>query len=64
VKQTKEGEARPTQVAIVENGTTTELKLETEDDELDWLLGRLPTGYRKLEPEEELPASVLPHNVK
>ena len=41
-KKTAEGEARPTTVAILEYGKTVYHDLETETDELDFLLGRFP----------------------
>jgi hypothetical protein len=48
VKKTAEGEARPTQVVILENGEPKTLELETETDELDFVLGRFPTSFRKV----------------
>lgn len=39
VKKTAQGEARPTQVCILANSQTTNLKLETETDELDFVKG-------------------------
>lgn len=54
VKRTAQGEARPTQIVILEgNVKPRKIDLETEDDELDFLLGHLPTAWRD---EEELGA--------
>ncbi len=47
VKRTAEGEARPTQVAILENGQTVNEKLETETDELDFVMGRHSVKFHK-----------------
>jgi transposase len=63
VKKTAEGEARPTQVAILENGKIRNLNIETETDELDFVLGRFPTSWRDVDPAEDI-ASVLEHHVK
>ncbi len=64
----KEGaEAKPTEVAILTvddaGGTNiTTLALETEQDELDFVQGKLPTGYRDVLPGEDI-TSVLPYHV-
>lgn len=63
VKKTAEGEARPTQVAILNNGKTTNLELETETDELDFVLGRFPTSHRKVEKSEDI-SSTPNHHIK
>src|SRR4051812_40116536 len=44
-KKTAEGEARPTTVAIVNDGKQKCYDLETETDELDFLLGRFPISH-------------------
>ncbi|MFA6405615.1 MAG: transposase [Candidatus Paceibacterota bacterium] len=54
VKKTAEGEARPTQVTILENGKTTTLDLETETDELNFVLGIFPAKTGKTETLEGL----------
>jgi len=54
VKETAEGEARPTQVCILENGKTTNLELETETNELDFVLGRFLVKSGKKETFEGL----------
>lgn len=41
VKRDVKGKSRPTKVAILEDGRTTLISLQTDDDELDFLLGRL-----------------------
>lgn len=63
VKKTAEGEARPTQVAILENGKIVNLELETETDELDFVLGRFPASFRKVDNEEDI-SKVVSHHVK
>ncbi len=63
VKKTAEGEARPTQVAILNNGKTINLELETETDELDFVLGRFPTSFRKVEKDEGI-SSIPSHHIK
>ncbi len=55
VKKTVEGEARPTTVFIRSaGGATTTYNLETENDELDFVLGRLPTKWRAITAEEDI----------
>ncbi|MDD5527703.1 MAG: transposase [Patescibacteria group bacterium] len=51
VKQLKAGEARPTKVWI-DSGSGYDL--ETETDELDWLLGRFPVKFRAVAKDEEV----------
>ncbi|MCI5108692.1 MAG: transposase [Candidatus Pacebacteria bacterium] len=65
IKVTAEGEARPTQLAIYipEAHVTDILELETELDELDFVLGRYPVSFRKIKPEDEL-ENFLSHHVK
>lgn len=63
VKKTKDGEARPTQVAILIGDKVQKYDLETETDELDWALGRFPTKLRAPEDEEEL-SGIMPHHIK
>lgn len=58
VKKTAEGEARPTQVVIVEDGKILTLDLEDDDAELDFVRDKLPVKFRKVTPEDrpnELP---------
>jgi hypothetical protein len=52
VKQTKEGAARPTMVWVGEGDY--ECKLETETDELDFILGRFPAKFRAAVEGEEI----------
>ncbi|MDD2786053.1 MAG: hypothetical protein PHS79_04150 [Patescibacteria group bacterium] len=54
VKKTAEGEARPTQVAIVANNKVVTLDLEDERAELDFVLGKFPIKFRDVEPDEDL----------
>lgn len=62
-KKTTVGEARPTQVVILDGEQTTQYDLETEDDELDFVRGIFPTRYRKVTEEDDL-ANFKPHHVK
>ncbi|OGL96600.1 hypothetical protein A2318_02910 [Candidatus Uhrbacteria bacterium RIFOXYB2_FULL_45_11] len=59
-KKTKDGDARPTIVAILQNsGKSIKYELETEDDELAFAHGRFVTKWRTAEVDErvsELPA--------
>lgn len=63
VKKTAAGEARPTQVVIMtdRNSVSATYALETETDELDFLLGRFPVGWRKPEPDEDLSRFMAHH---
>jgi len=70
-KKTAEGEARPTTVAIVANGKTTCYDLETETDELDFLLHRFPIDWENVGDNdvvwfdaEKAPNGVRPHQCK
>ncbi len=55
-KRTKDNEARPTMVFIQDlaSGKGREYKLETEDGELDFLLGKYPTKWRDAKADENL----------
>lgn len=50
----KDGDAHPTEIAITENGEGRTLKLEDEQAELDFLLGRLPVKWRDVVEGEDL----------
>ena len=65
VLQTAEGEPRPTQVAIFDNSGNllSEIELETEDMELDFIRGILPVSYRNADPNEDL-AKFPKHHLK
>lgn len=45
VKRTADGEARPTMVAIATGNAITNHKLESDQDELDFILGHFPTAW-------------------
>lgn len=63
VKKTTKGEARPTLVAVKDGGKITIYKLEEEQDELDFLYEKFPTGWRLAQADEDL--SALPeHHVR
>lgn len=53
-KKTREGEARPTMVAIKEKEDIVVHKLEDDTAELDFLMARFPIAWRNLEPDEEI----------
>lgn len=63
IKKTMEGEARPTMVSLGEGDFVQELKLETEQDELDFLLGRLPTAWRGVEDGEDI-SHIPQHHIR
>ena len=56
IKQTAKGDAHPTEVCIVENGQSKVIKLEDEQAELDFLLGRLPVKWRVVKDGENFSA--------
>lgn len=63
IKKSKEGEARPTMVAIRDGDFLTEHKIETEQDELDFVFGRFPTAWRVMVEGEDI--SHLPkHHIR
>jgi hypothetical protein len=53
IKKTKDGEAKPTQLAIVENGKVVTLDLAEDVDELDWVKGIYPIRWRDVVPDED-----------
>lgn len=63
-KRTATGEARPTRVCIIDrNGERTSCELESDTDELDFLLQRFPVKYRAVEEGDDL--SQFPaHHIK
>jgi hypothetical protein len=63
-KRTVNDEARPTQVAIIEDDKVTTYELDNEQDELDWVFGIYPRTWRKLEPGEAVPEGTKPHHIK
>lgn len=60
-KKTAKGDARPTQVVIIDGDETTGIELETETDELDFVLDRYPTAWRNSGPEEDLSIFLTRH---
>lgn len=70
VKKTKEGEARPTEVAIFKDQNSDNMdnlivfyKLNDEMDELDFVFSRLPVSYREADKDEDL-SKFFPRHVK
>ncbi len=63
-KKTREGEARPTMVAIKsESGEIVCRELEDDTAELDFLMDRLPVEWRPVEPDEDI-SVFQPHHCK
>ncbi|MBI4437563.1 hypothetical protein HY631_01290 [Candidatus Uhrbacteria bacterium] len=63
VKKTKEGEARPTQMTVIDGGREDTYELEDDNAELDWVRGRFPIAWRDIAPEDSL-ADFNPRHVK
>lgn len=63
VKLTEAGEARPTLVSVSNGVNLTQIELMTEQDELDFVNGVWPTGYRKATPADK-PADFRPWHQK
>lgn len=64
VKETKDQEARPTQLFVAnKDGSFGTLELDTETDELDWVLGRWPVSFRPVQATDDL-GSFYRHHVK
>lgn len=63
IKKTAEGEARPTQVCILDNGEMIKYNLSDETSELDWARGRFPVEFRPIEPNED-PSVYASHHIK
>jgi len=64
IKFTKDGEARPTEIAIIAAGKDpVVIKLKSEQDELDFVSGTLPVKWRKPKPDEDLSA-FAPHHIQ
>lgn len=59
IKRTAQGEARPTQVSILQQGN---YDLADETEELDWVLGRFPLTWQSIKKREDL-CSCLPHHI-
>jgi len=63
-KKTTKGQTRPTQVAVLsEEKKITTYDLPDEVAELDWIMGRFPTKYRKPNSDEKL-SQFPPHQIK
>jgi len=65
VKKTAAGEARPTELCVLVDGSITllSLKLETETNELDWVMGRFPVSWRATTPGDDL-SKFSKHHIK
>ncbi len=64
VKQTKAGEARPTELFMkYVDGSTQTLELETERDELDFVQGICPISWRFITPEDDI-KTFQSHHIK
>src|SRR3989344_394540 len=62
-KKTVEGEARPTQVAIIEKGKVKAYDLPNDQAELDFVFVKFPIRYRDVRPEDKM-ADFLRHQLK
>ena len=62
-KKTVEGEARPTQVAIIEKGKVKTYDLPNDQAELDFVFVKFPIRYRDVRPEDKM-ADFLRHQLK
>ncbi|MBI5732059.1 MAG: hypothetical protein HY982_01730, partial [Candidatus Magasanikbacteria bacterium] len=63
VKKTSQGEARPTIVAIINDGETILRELPDDQAELDFAYCKFPIAFRPVEHEEDL--AVFPaHQIK
>lgn len=63
IKQTKEGEARPTQMVIIENDEFKSYDLDDDNAELDFVRGRFPIAFRPTDPADNL-TDFNPRHVK
>jgi hypothetical protein len=63
VKKSARGEARPTLVAVVEDGKQKVYGLENEQAELDFVLGVFPVAFKKPDLSDDL-SSYRPHQLK
>ncbi len=64
-KRTAEGEERPTQVAILEDGKLTQTyNLADERAEFDFVTGHFPTAYRLVEEDEDLSGYERPWQIR
>jgi hypothetical protein len=61
IKKTVDGEARPTQLFILE--TDASLELEDDNAELDWVRGTFPVSFRKIRGDDDL-LSFNPRHIK
>ncbi|MEJ0020955.1 MAG: hypothetical protein WDN47_00040 [Candidatus Doudnabacteria bacterium] len=62
VKKTADGEARPTQLVILDDDNIITHDLEDENAELDFVLARFPTSFRKPADDEDL-KKFLPYHI-
>lgn len=63
IKQTREGEARPTQMVIFQNDEFKSYDLEDDNAELDFVRGRFPVAFRQVEASDNL-GDFNPRHVK
>ncbi len=63
VKQTAEGKAKPTQIAVLQDRKTITCNLGDEMQELLWAFAQFPTKFRKIALDEDL-AKFLPFHIK
>jgi len=63
IKKTADGDARPTQIAIIEGDRVSRHDIEDETGEKDFLLGEFPVKFRKVRDDEDL-GVFKPHHVE
>ncbi len=63
VKKTAEGEPRPTMLFIKDGTETRSVTLEDDNAELDFVMSRFPTKWRKTEKTDDL-SKLPPHHIK
>ncbi len=63
VKQTKDGEARPTQMVMYEDDQYTSYELEDDNAELDFVRGRFPVAFRAINETDNL-TDFSPRHIK
>lgn len=65
IKQTAQGQARPSHITIIDTATdeVTEFDLEDENAEVDFVLGRLPISWRNASEDEDV-SQHPPHHIK
>lgn len=66
VKHTTDGEDHPTQICLMnpEDGSYETIEIKEEQDEVDWVWGKLPVAFRDVEPDEDISHVLKRHQVE